>query len=111
MSKKSSIEPIDLLKIIEIWQDVVFIDVREAEERINGYFLPNSIHIPFSKLKEEQFVIDDLNNLKKLHIIHCAKGIRAKIVADIQQKNDKLRYFAGDFKELFETNQAIEGKI
>jgi len=79
-------------------ENLNLIDVREGHERNMGY-IEGSIHLPLSKLQEEDFVKEITAN--KYFITHCSAGKRSKIAANILQKqNLNVDYFGGTFEEL-----------
>jgi rhodanese-related sulfurtransferase len=71
-----------------IEDDVVFLDVREAEERVRGY-IPNSVHAPRGFL---EFMADPESPMHrpgivtdKTLVIYCASGGRSALAAKTLQ--------------------------
>lgn len=63
--------------------EIVFIDLRNASERVNGY-IPNSLNIPLDVFRESFLKLD-----KKLHyVMVCSFGGRSSIASDLLGTND-----------------------
>ena len=78
----NTIEPEALLKLIEIQQTPLIIDVRSAQEFAQGH-IQGAVNINFRSLQNDQSLNDYQN---KEVILYCRSGNRAKIAAQILHK-------------------------
>ncbi|MEI7494267.1 MAG: HesA/MoeB/ThiF family protein [Alphaproteobacteria bacterium] len=62
----------------------VILDVREENERANG-FIPSSVHIPFSIITKNSKILHQFNKQNQC-LVYCQSGIRSQQVAQIMNK-------------------------
>ena len=74
----------ELIKLIEIEQAPVILDVRSADEYAEGR-IPGAINIEYRELP---FRIDEIRNLgtRKI-IVYCERGVRANIAEETLRKS------------------------
>jgi phage shock protein E len=90
-----TIEPQNVLKLIETHQAPLILDVRSAKEFDQGH-IPGAINISYQDLSKSQ----KLNAYKELDIIiYCRSGRRARIAANILQEKG--------FKKLYDLHGSI----